>query len=112
MFNPREHRYAKELVLSQKAHALSEHLPLTLERVPGFESVYYAVAANNKFVVTVANSGSDEANLNFCIVDMSGEEFLAIAKPGAFWGEAYNLPVQNADFATAVLNELRRAQKI
>lgn len=107
MFNPEEFRHPKQFVLSQKDHALSEHLPLVLERVPGFETVYYAVGTNGKFVVTVSGRGSNEEVLDFCISEMAAEEFLTNAHPGGFWGEAYNLPVLNADFATAVLNELR-----
>lgn len=112
MFNAEEFRNPKELVLSQKEHALSEHLPLTLERVPGFDTVYYAVGVNGKFVVTVAGRSSNEEVLDFCISEMSAEEFLTNAHPGGFWGEAYNLPVVNADYATAVLNELRSTNVI
>lgn len=118
MFNPEDFKHQKEFVLAQDpeekfAKELSQHLPLVLEKLEGYEGLYYGVGNNGTFVITVSSvHSSDEGYLDFCIAEMSEEVFRKHVEEQTSWGESWKLPIITGNMAYSILRELQYADLV
>lgn len=77
-------------VLGNSEHPIGKTLPLVMKRVPKRKNLYYAVAKDDSFTITVRGDGSGDT-IDFGVYPYGYEEFKRRMIAGEFLGEAYDL---------------------
>ena len=95
-------------VLGNSEHPIGAFLPLTMKRVPKRKDLFYAVAKDDSFTITVRGDVTGDV-IDFGVYPYGYAEFKRRMIAGEFLGEAYDLRKGEGDkyIGDAILRELR-----